>query len=132
MTAKRTPKNTTAETTPKYRHTPGPCPECGVDIFDPENRGADGRVVHAEGCKTDAAARRRDADYWERVLRYDEVTRAARTERAVRQGRASATPRAERPQVDVHDFQRGERNRCTVCGGARNIKAHTHMQPKEA
>lgn len=118
---------TTTDTAKKYHHVPGPCPECGVDIFDPDNR-VDGRVVHAEGCKTDAAARRRDADYWERVLRYDEITRQHKAQAAERQGR---TPREPRPQVDVHDYVKGERNRCATCGGARNIKAHTHIATKE-
>jgi hypothetical protein len=34
--------------------------------------------------------------------------------------------------VDVHDFVRGDRQRCSTCGGARNIKAHTHIANKGA
>jgi hypothetical protein len=39
----------------------------------------------------------------------------------------TSSPRAAAAPVDVHDYVRGERQRCAACGAARNVKAHTHM-----
>lgn len=77
-----TPRKRGAKPTTKYAHTPGPCLECGVDIFDPANRDETGnRVVHAPGCQTEAAARKRREELYDRLV---SATDRAREKRAAK------------------------------------------------
>ena len=124
-------KAAAADQPKKYRHTPGYCKGCGVDIFDPANQTGHGTVAHDPKCPVENEAIERRNDLRRRLAHVDAIVAQQRAERAEVE-RASRPPRPERTVTDVHDYVRGERNRCATCGGARNIKAHTHIANKEA
>lgn len=61
------------------------------------------------------------------VHRFFHIERLAAPGTKTRARKATAATTAP---VDVHDYVRGENKRCASCGGARNIKAHTHIATK--